>query len=113
MADVGDFVKLGILRALSPGYRLGVAWRLYPDRDNGDGRHVGYLDRPKQWRQDDPALFDSLRQIVSAGRRRVRALETANLLPGAIFHSEVIPTTDRPTASGSSGMVSDGPEDAP
>ena len=61
----------------------------------------------------DPALFDSLRQIVSAGRRRVRALETANLLPGAIFHSEVIPTTDRPTASGSSGMVSDGPEDAP
>ena len=24
--DIGDYVKLSILRALSPGYRLGVAW---------------------------------------------------------------------------------------
>jgi hypothetical protein len=24
--DVGDFVKLGLLRAISPGYALGLAW---------------------------------------------------------------------------------------
>lgn len=27
-ADVGDYLKLGILRALSPGHRLGIAWWL-------------------------------------------------------------------------------------
>jgi len=31
VGDIGDLLKLGILRALSPGYRLGVAWWLFPD----------------------------------------------------------------------------------
>jgi hypothetical protein len=40
--DIGDFVKLAILRALAPGWHLGVAWWLYPDEShNGDGRHIG------------------------------------------------------------------------
>jgi len=40
--DVGDFVKLGLLRAISPGRKLGVAWYRYPDEaHNGDGRHTG------------------------------------------------------------------------
>ncbi len=93
IGDIGDFVKLGVLRALSPGHRLGVAWWLYPDENhNQDGRHIGYLSRPDQWRHFDPDLFDALGQIVASGQRDVRALETANLLPGAIFASEVIPT---------------------
>ena len=42
--DIGDYLKLAILRALSRGYRLGIAWWLYPDEShNGDGRHIGYL----------------------------------------------------------------------
>lgn len=37
--DVGDFVKLGLLRAISPGRKLGVAWYRYQDEaHNGDGR---------------------------------------------------------------------------
>jgi hypothetical protein len=93
-ADVGDYLKLGILRALSPGYRLGVAWWLYPDeKHNKDGRHIGYLSRPERWRHLDPTLFDALGQIVSSGQRDVRALEAANLLSGAIFASEIIPTS--------------------
>ena len=31
VGDIGDYLKLGILRALSPGYHLGVAWWLFPD----------------------------------------------------------------------------------
>lgn len=43
VGDIGDYVKLGILRALMPGERLGVAWWLYPDEaHNADGRHIGY-----------------------------------------------------------------------
>lgn len=92
-AEVGDYLKFGILRELSPGHRLGVAWWLYPDEThNTDGRYVGYLARPDQWRHLDPDLFDALGEVVSSGKRNVRALEVANLLPGTIFASELIPT---------------------
>ena len=94
-------MKLSILRALSPGCRLGIAWWLYPDEShNKDGRHIGYLGRPDQWRHLDPGLFDALAQMVASDRRDVRALETADVLPGAIFASEVMPVggpiADRP-----------------
>lgn len=92
VGDIGDYLKLGILRALSPGYRLGVAWWLHPDEEhNEDGRHIGYLRRDKEWRSFDPELFDALDRIVGTGRRSIRALEEANLLPDAVFASEFIP----------------------
>jgi hypothetical protein len=92
VGDIGDYLKLGIVRALSPAYRLGVAWWLFPDEGhNKDGRHIGYLDHPAEWRHFDPQLFDALGEIVSSGKRDVRALETAHILPGAIFASDVIP----------------------
>jgi hypothetical protein len=98
VGDIGDYLKLGILRALSPGHRLGVAWWLYPDEHhNRDGRHVGYLQRPDRWRHFDPELFDALAQIVAFNRRDVRALETTNLVPNAIFANEFIPI-DRPAS---------------
>lgn len=67
--DIGDFVKLGLLRALSPGRRLGIAWYRFPDEGhNGDGRHIGYLDRPQEYEALDPALFHHLRDVVSRER---------------------------------------------
>jgi hypothetical protein len=101
VGDISDYVKLSILRALSPGYRLGVAWWLYPDESHDeDARHIGYLQRSDLWWHFDPQLFDTLEQIVKSGQRNVRALETANILSGAIFASEMIPVagliTDRP-----------------
>ena len=93
VGDIGDYLKLGILRALSPEYRLGVGWWLYPDEGhNQDGRHIDYLSQPKQWRHFDPDLFDSLRQIVTSGQRDVRALEASNVLPEAVFATDLIPT---------------------
>jgi hypothetical protein len=68
VGDIGDYLKLGILRALSPGYRLGIAWWLYPDEShNRVGRHIGYLHRPALWRHYDQKLFVALAQIVSTG----------------------------------------------
>ena len=67
--DVGDFVKLGLLRALSPGRQLGVAWYRYPDENhNGDGRHITYLDQPHQNEHLDPTLFNHLRNITKKAR---------------------------------------------
>jgi hypothetical protein len=78
---------------LSRRYRLGVAWWLFPDEaHNGDGRHIGYLNRPEQWRHFDPDLFDILLSVVTSGQRNVRALEAADILPVAIFAGEVIPS---------------------
>ena len=92
-ADIGDFVKLSMLRYLAHGLKLGVLWWLYPDEDhNADGKHVAYLDRPQLWRAMDPALFDQLRLIVKNNDRNVAALQQANLLEGAIYHNVTIPT---------------------
>ena len=64
VGDIGDYVKLAILRALSPGYRIGIAWWLVVDEhQKKDGRHTSYLCEPEKWRRFDPSLFDGLRQI--------------------------------------------------
>lgn len=74
--DVGDFVKLGLLRAISPGRRLGVAWYRFPDEGhNGDGRHIGYLDHAQKYEALDPELFNHLKNVVSRER------SIASLLP--------------------------------
>jgi hypothetical protein len=73
--DVGDFVKIGLLRALSPGRKLGVAWYRFPDEGhNGDGRHVDYLKDPHgKASRLDPELLDHLRSVVEV-KRSIRSL---------------------------------------
>ena len=40
--DIGDFVKYGLLRAISKGKKLGIAWYLHPDAGpSGDGKSYG------------------------------------------------------------------------
>jgi hypothetical protein len=88
---------LAILRALSPGRHLGVAWWLFPDSGPvGDGRHTSYLDAPDKWRHLDPPLFDALKQVVKSDHRRVAALEGANVLPVTVYFSEMIPAGASP-----------------
>ena len=78
--DVGDYVKLALLRALAPELKLGVAWYLYPDEGhNSDGRHISYLRYPSQWRHLDPDLFDGLSHVVATSRS-VTAIERAQLV---------------------------------
>src|ERR1700760_3366792 len=97
VGDIGDYVKHAILRALSPGRRLGVAWWLFPDSGPaGDARHIAYLDAPGKWRHFDPDVFDGLRRIVRLDCRAVAALENAGLLPDAIYFSEEIPVAISP-----------------
>lgn len=85
--DVGDFIKFGLLRSLSIGRQLGVAWYLHPDEaHNSDGKHVAYLSHPARWRHLDPTLFDALRSVVMTDRS-VRGLERTGVL-SARFHRE-------------------------
>jgi hypothetical protein len=99
--DVGDFGKLALLRALSPGRRLGVCWYRTDGvgETNNDGRHLAYLDRPERFRALDAELFEALRAFVDdcrAGRspRSVAALEALGVLPtDTAFHGQLCPRT--------------------
>lgn len=103
VGDIGDYVKLAILRALSPDHFLGVAWYLFPDEaHNADGRHINYLNDPDSWRRLDPELFDFLGQTVR-GERSVEALESRQLLESATFFREnlrmgMLPASQRSSA---------------
>jgi hypothetical protein len=93
--DVGDFVKLGLLRALMPGRRLGVAWYRYPDEvHNSDGRHIGYLDLPEKYGHLDPELFAHLRGVVRKDRT-ISSLLPA--LPHAVSFDESLALANVPS----------------
>ena len=92
VADIGDYVKLAILRGLTCEKRLGVVWWLFPDENhNTDGGHKEYLDREEKWKHFDPPLFESLLKIARDKNRDVRAIENAGILPNATFASEFVP----------------------
>ena len=57
---------------------VGVVWYLVPDEThNSDGKHVHYLDlsayNQERFRDCDPSLYDTLREIVRSNRRSVPA----------------------------------------
>lgn len=105
VGDIGDFGKYGLLRALfgspetpadGPPLRLGVAWYLYPDEANGDGRFTDYLCAGRPALQScDPALFGQLQALLypagplAQARRQVVEIERRGILPPAtVYHSD-------------------------
>lgn len=88
--DFGDFVKFSLLRAVSQGKSLGVAWYAFPNEDGkNDGKHVKYLREPERWKHLDPEVYEALRKVVE-GPRVIHALENASILPGARFANELL-----------------------
>lgn len=78
--DIGDYIKLSVLRTLGKDRALGVAWWLTPNEEgNEDGRYTIYLDRISDWRGFDSQVFDKL-GAVARGNRSVRALQATGLL---------------------------------
>lgn len=96
VADVGDFGKYGLLRALAglgqagTTLKLAVLWYLVPNETGtNDGRHVAYLSTAPTdlYGRCDPKLFESLRQVLADGRN-VAAVQRAGILPSStLFHS--------------------------
>ncbi len=85
--DIGDYIKLALLRHLSVGKNLGIAWYLHPDENlNSDGKHTSYLTDKEKWRPLDPELFDTLTKVVSK-TRSIAALQTSGML-NAVYWSE-------------------------
>jgi hypothetical protein len=92
VGDIGDYIKISILRGLAPGARLGVAWWLHPEQTHSnDGQHVDYLGSASRWRPLNPALFDHLRTAVTTGARHIDSLEAALTGLDVRFAGEAIP----------------------
>ena len=89
--DIGDFGKLGLLRALqASGLTIGVNWYLVPDENhNSDGRHVQYLENADYCQLDEP-LWLELKRIVKSGQREVSALENDNIINAAFFSEPLV-----------------------
>ena len=84
--DVNDYLKYGLLRALTARSRLSLAvcWMLTPDDGRTDGRFTEYLHQPERWRAHDPDLYDALYDVVVVrGQRDIGAVARAGLLPRA------------------------------
>ena len=93
--DFGDFVKYGLLRALSKDKTLGVAWYLHPDQGGADGNKIGYLSHPDMWQWLDKELFDGIRQIIrewqsGQGLRAVSEVACRKLLCSALFADKYV-----------------------
>ncbi len=85
--DVGDFMKLGLLRCLaSSDLSLGINWYLAPEEfHNSDGKHIAYLSSTnkigRKLEPCDPPLYLALRELVENQQRSVISLEAAGVLP--------------------------------
>jgi hypothetical protein len=100
--DVGDFGKLGLLRAVAKtGLRVGVNWyrtlRANECAINQDGKHIAYLT-DNAYGICDPALWQTLQQIV-ATQRSVLALEEANLIPNATYFHALLDLKSTPQSA--------------
>ncbi len=94
--DIGDYGKLGMLRALaSKGLSIGINWYLVdtPVQElavNDGGKLIsGTLA------SCDPKLADTLRAISLSPERSIRAIEEADLVPGARYFSNTVPIEGR------------------
>ena len=80
---------------------VGVVWYLGPDEThNSDGKYIHYLDpsahNQEHFRDCDPTLYDTLREIVRSNNRNVSSIRDRQVLPsGARFYEEVL-TFNRP-----------------
>jgi len=90
--DVNDYVKYGLLRALSAGaaLRVGVVWMRTPDDDRTDGSRTSYL-RDADWRAHDPELYDRLARLAAPNTpRSVELFRRWDLVPAALDYDATL-----------------------
>ena len=87
VGDIGDYGKYSLLRAfLDAGVKVGVNWYLTDDDGSTDGKFKEYLEK-NAFREYDPSVFDSLKEIIKSENRTVEAIQNSDILPNAVFYA--------------------------
>ena len=84
---------------------IGVVWYLVPDENhNSDGKHIHYLDpsayNQERYRDCDPILYDTLREIVQSNRRDVSSIRDCHVLSWSTQFYDTVLTFTRPDGQG-------------
>ena len=96
VGDIGDYGKYSLLRAfLTAGVRVGVNWYLTDDDGSTDGKFKNYLNK-EAFRDYDPFVFDSLKQIIDSDNITVEAVQNSDILPRASFFAERLSSEGKP-----------------
>lgn len=96
VGDVGDYGKYGLLRFFAiHGVTVGVNWYLTEDDGTNDGKHTSYLDKPEE-QLYDPVVYGALKSLADRAGKTVRMVEDAGIIPGALYYSAILNTTDFP-----------------
>jgi len=86
-ADINDYLKYGILRAIANSkLKICLCWMLTEDDNRNDGGKIKYLKDPDKWRKYDPALFDVMKRSVEKNKRSIDVSEKKYLIPDATYH---------------------------
>ncbi len=100
--DIGDYGKIALLKTLqAQELSVGVNWYKTdaPEFEkNPDGfykQNDGKYAIPEKYRCCDKALAEKLLDIYHSNNRSIRALEEADLIPGAIYYNKPITVSNR------------------
>ena len=92
VGDVGDYGKYGLLRFLADhGITIGVNWYLTENDGSADGKHTKYLENAEDEKYDS-VIFGELKKLAYRKDKSVQMIETAELIPSAIYYNEKLPT---------------------
>jgi len=100
--DIGDFGKIGLLKALhNQGLSVGVNWYCVDPMDiekkaNGTYKQVdGKYLIPEKLKVCDFSLAEQLTKIAKSNHRSIKSLERGDFIPDAKYYSETITVTGR------------------
>ena len=90
VGDIGDFGKYSMLREfIKGGVKVGVNWYLTENDGSNDGKFTDYLSKDVM-RRYCPKVFDALAGIANKNDKSVSDIENSDILPGAIFYSDIL-----------------------
>ena len=100
--DIGDFGKIGLLKALqAQGLSIGVNWYLVEPMDTerkADGTYKqedGKYLIPEKLQVCDASLAEQLTKIAKSDHRSIRSLEQGNFILNARYYSEPVSVAGR------------------
>jgi hypothetical protein len=91
--DINDYKKYSLLRLLSGQGQIKtkICWILTEDDGRNDGSRIKYLEKPEQWGNFDPVVFEHLREnVLKKGIRNVATIEQGDILHNCSFYSDLV-----------------------